>query len=1018
MIRTGLYTFGFLRMTLAACVGIPLIIASSAFAQNLEPLQTLTGAAPAPPTAEAERVIVTGSNIPTAEEVGPNPVDTYNRDSINKSGELTTEQFLLSLPVVNANVVPISNNENGSNTAVGAATVALHGFDARATLILLDGRRVAPYPTGNNPGLVNVMFVDLNSIPQAAIESIEILKDGASTTYGADAVAGVVNIKMRHRYDGAESRVEYGNTLDKDSGLFDASAVFGVGKGDTNITGVLNYYHRNSIANRDRGFSANPPFLSSNNSPYNLQLSSDVAGAAGGQNLNPGGTEFSSAPDLTNGLAPANTYLYLADRRVRAAGGLRPGFNFNQFSLSFPESERYGGYLSADHKVFGDQMVVYADGFYQNVKTHNELAAPATGSFQTLGQTTLAIPPQSPIAPGAEPPNTPTHVETGLPADAFNPFNPFQQIISGGTRARLAEFGNRLFDNETDAWLSTVGIKGDKLFDGTWGYDAAFRYSQLKNTVTGTQVSASRFNRILNQADPIFDPASSQFIGTTVAFNPFGDFRAPIPSNQATIDFARVHPTDIDTSKLATLDATMYTTALFNLPAGGVGLAFGGQFRRESLKENPDALNVEGDIVGNSPVPPATGGRKAYAFYAETSIPIFSPTNAIPGFHSLEFVAGGRFEEFLNNDTNVLVPKVGMRWQPFDEQLTLRATWGEGFREPSLEELFGSPLSTLEPSHDPKNGGVFEPETNTLISSNPGLQPEDSRSFSGGFVYTPKYVPGLNLSVDFWDIERTGVVTAPLDDQVLQRELTGTLLPGEAVERDIGGNITRILVRNQNIGNQEARGFDFGLQYQRPTPWGTFTSLTQVTYLDEFIFQGFIFREFGPDNGNLAGRTTDPGTSNEGWYKWKGNSQLDWTWKGFDLVGILRYNDGFHEFTPNLHQHWVHQTFFIDVQASYDFTALLPVEERPVPGYSKGEKEVVRGKDGNPLETASAQTSNYARSALDHLLRGTIITIGCNDVFGQDPPKAYGEGGNAVGYPGFTYDATGRFVYARLTKKF
>jgi iron complex outermembrane recepter protein len=364
------------------------------------------------------------------------------------------------------------------------------------------------------------------------------------------------------------------------------------------------------------------------------------------------------------------------------------------------------------------------------------------------------------------------------------------------------------------------------------------------------------------------------------------------------------------------------------------------------------------------------------------------------------------------------VPKVGMRWQPFDEQLTLRATWGEGFREPSLEELFGSPLSTLEPSHDPKKGGVFEPETNTLISSNPGLQPEDSRSFSGGFVYTPKYVPGLNLSVDFWDIERTGVVTAPLDDQVLQRELTGTLLPGEAVERDIGGNITRILSRNQNIGNQEARGFDFGLQYQRPTPWGTFTSLTQVTYLDEFIFQGFIFREFGPDNGNLAGRTTDPGTSNEGWYKWKGTSSLDWTWKGFDLYAIARYIDGFHEFTPNLHQHWVHQTVFVDVQASYDFTALLPVEERPVPGYSKGEKEVVRGKDGNPLETASAQTSNYARSALDHLLRGTIITIGCNDVFGQDPPKAYGEGGNAVGYPGFTYDATGRFVYARLTKKF
>ncbi|HEU5238830.1 MAG TPA: TonB-dependent receptor, partial [Pyrinomonadaceae bacterium] len=495
-------------------------------------------------------------------------------------------------------------------------------------------------------------------------------------------------------------------------------------------------------------------------------------------------------------------------------------------------------------------------------------------------------------------------------------------------------------------------------------------------------------------------------------FNPFGDYRVPIPSNEATVEFARVHPKDEDTSKLATLDATIYTTDLFDLPAGGVGFAVGGQWRRESLKENPDMLNVEGDIIGNSPVPTATGGRKTYAFYGETRIPIFSPTYRIPGFYSLEFTAGGRFEEFLNNDTNVLVPKVGMRWQPFDEQLTLRATWGEGFREPSLEELFGSPVSTLQVTHDPLKGGLLESETNTLITSNPNLQPEDSRSGSAGVVYSPKYVPGLNLSVDFWDIERTGVVAAPLAQQVLDGTAPGI------VERDAGGFITRIIIANQNFGSQEARGWDFGLYYQRPTPWGTFTSQTQVTYLDEFLFPQFIFAEFGPTSGNLAGRTTDPGLSNEGWYKWKGTSSLEWTWKGFDLYGIVRFTDGFHEFTPNLHPHWVHQTWFIDVQASYDFTALLPVEEQPVPGYSKSPKEAVRGKDGAPLETAPAQTSNYGRSILDHLLRGTIITIGCNDVFGQDPPKAFGEGGNAVGYPGFTYDATGRFVYGRLTKRF
>jgi iron complex outermembrane receptor protein len=1006
----------------ALCLGLTaltLFVFSSPLLGQNPPPPSVVGPSPGPgaTTGEAPRVIVTGSNIPSAEEVGPNPVDTYNRDYMNKSGERTTEEFLQSIPTVNANVVPVSNNENGSNTAVGAATISLRGFDARATLILIDGRRVAPYPTGNNPGLVNVMFVDLNSIPQAAIESVEILKDGASTTYGADAVAGVVNIKMRHNYaNGAEASIEYGNSDNQDTDEFATSAIFGVGNDTTNITGVLNYYHRNPIANRDRDFSAVPPFLSSNASPYNLQLSSDVAGAAGGLNLNPGGTEFATAPNGTNGLAPASDYLYNATTRVRSGSN---GFNFNEFSLSFPESERYGLYLNAEHKFFGDQMVVYADGFYQNVKTHNELAPPATGSFQTQGQVTLAIPPHSPIAPGAEPPNTPTHAETGLPPDAFNPFNPFQQIISGGTRARLAEFGNRLFDNETDAWLSTVGLKGDKLFDGSWGYDTGFRYSQLKNIQTGQQVSISRFNRILNAADPIFDPTSSEFIGTTVPFNPFGDFRVPIPSNQATVEFARAHPKDEDVSKVATVDGTVYTTDLFDLPGGPVGFAVGGQFRRESLDEEPDELNVKGDIAGNSPVPPARGGRKSYSFYGETIIPIFGPgKNAMPGLHSLEFTAGARFEEFLNNNSNVLVPKVGMRWQPFDEQLTIRSTWGEGYRQPSLEELFGSPLSTLEPSHDPKNGGAFEPETNTLIISNPGLQPEDSRSFSAGFVYSPKYVPGLNVSVDFWDTERIGVVTAPLADQVLQRELTGTLLPGEVVERDIGGNITRIITRNQNIGNQESRGWDFGLQYQRVTPWGTFTSITQVTYLDEFIFQGFIFREFGEDNGNLAGRTTDPGMSNEGWYKWKGTSRLDWNWYGFDLNGTVHYTDGFHEFTPNIHQHWVEQRWLFDLQASYDFTNLLTVETEGVPGYSNSAKDIVRGKDGAPTEPAAAQTSGYGRSVMDHLLRGTILTVGCNNVFDKDPPKAYGEGGNAVGYPGFTYDATGRFIYVKLTKKF
>jgi iron complex outermembrane receptor protein len=1000
MIKRGLPPFGFVRALHA--VGLSSVLAASAFAQDPAPTPT-TETSPSvrafnengTEEASTERVFVTGSALPTAAEVGPNPVLNITRDLINKSGERNTEELLRNLAVANANGVPVSNNENGSNTAVGAATIALRGFDARATLILLDGRRVAPYPTGNR----RVVFVDLNTIPESSIQSIEILKDGASTYYGADAVAGVINIKRWKDYRGAEAKFEYGNTTDKDSGTINTALTFGVGDGKTNVSGTLNYYHRNSIFNHDRDYSAVPPFLSSNASPYNLQVTNAAVAEAGGTVIpSASGNQFASAPNGTNGLAPASTYLYGAGRPRSGPNG----FNFNEFSLSFPSSERWGGYVAMDHKIFGDQLVVYADGMYQDVKTHNELAAPATGNFQTPGFITLAIPPRVANPAGTTPFGGPTYAETGLAPGAFNPSNPFNQIISGGTRARLAEFGNRLFDNESEAWLATLGFRGEKLFNGTWGYDTGFRYSQIQNTTTGTQVSISRFNRILNQADPIFNPTSSEYIGTTTAFNPFGDFRVPIPSNAASVEYARVHPKDLDTSKLATVDATIYTTDLFDLPAGGIGFAVGGQFRRESLNEDPDQLNISGDIAGNSAIAPARGGRKSYAVFVETSIPVFSQKNAISGFHALDINLAGRYEAFLNNDTNVAVPKIGVRWQPFDDSLTLRFTWGRGFREPSLEELYSAPISDIQPSHDPMNGGAFEPETTTLVQSSPDLAPEDSETFSGGFVYTPKFVPGLTISTDLWQIERTGVVQSAFLDAVLERELTGTLLPGESVERLPDGTITRIVVSNRNEAAQKANGIDFGMQYQYPTEnFGTFTSYTQATYLNSFEVQ----RVEGGRTEQLAGVTTDPGQSQEGYYRWRGNTRLDWGFKGFDLIGTVRYIDGFHEQDENLADHDVAHRWFLDLQLSYDFSSLVtPVSDTP--NYSKDNKA--------PASTVASTHMSF----WDTMLKGTIFTVGVNNLFDKDPPFASGQGGNSVGYPGFTYDATGRFYYLRLTKKF
>ena len=954
-------------------------------------------------TAETEQVIVTGSNIPTAEEVGPNPVLTINRDLIDKSGERTTEELIRDSTVAGPNGVPSSNN--GSGFTPGASSISLRGFDASDTLTLINGHRVAPYPVGTANGAIT--FVDLNSIPRAAIESIEILKDGASSIYGADAVAGVVNFKLRQDYRGAESTLEYGNTLDKDSGEYAGSMLFGVGDGNTEVMGLLNFYHRNSIFNRDRGYSNNTLSIpSTNSSPLNLELSPAAVLAAGVSPTqipppNPNGFIFGHAPFFTNGNAPASDYTYTPVRAVH--------FNFNAFATALPDSERYGSFVTFDHKVCGDQLVLYADLFYQNVKTTYQLAPVATGNFQTPGNVTLAIPPH---APGPTL-GGPSYEETGVPMGAFNPFNPFQQIISGGTKARLFEFGNRIQNNQTDAFFSTLGVKGEKLFDGNWGYDATFRYSEIRNISTGSEVSASRFNRILNAADPIFDPTSAQFIGTTTPYNPFGDFRVPIPNNALAANFAVIHPRELDLSKLATLDLNIYTTSLYNLPAGGIGLAFGGQFRRENLEQKPDDSLVEGDILSSNPGNFTHAGRKTYAFYGEVLLPVFGGDSTAPGFHALEFTASARFEDFRDNDTNVLVPKVGVRWQPLDSSLTLRATCGEGFHEPSLIELFGTPTQGVTQ--------VFDPVTKTLsgeipfiIRSNPNLQPEDSRNFTAGVVYTPKFAAGLTLTIDLYDIESKGRTIVPDFQDVVFRSVRGQLLPGEVVSRDANADISEIQSAFQNGGSQKARGADFSMSYQTPVWVGTLTWLTQATFLDSFQFAQL------PNETEKELRSGEASeSSDEGYLKWRANSRLDWAWNGLDLGMTAHYLDGFHEilnvgpqFPNNIKEHWVKQTWFFDVRCSYNFHFIPPVEPRPVAGYSQSASET--SPAGDDKSRAGSQAASFAMPLWKQALNNISITLGCNDVFGQDPPHAAA----TENYADFLYDSTGRFVYVTLTKKF
>lgn len=1061
MIPNLLKKLGFGRLAFAAGVGFSLLMAITANAQAPSP-------APAGGTAEAERVIVTGSLIPTAEEVGPNPIFALNRDLINKSGSgTTTEQLLQRQPIMNGANIPVQNNGTGQSGPTGAAAVALRGFDPGATLVLIDRRRVAPFPGAANSGYG---FVDLTSIPITAVQSIDILKDGASTTYGADAVAGVVNLNMYKDYRGAQMTVQYGDSLtdngpkgfkSTDEAEYKADLLFGVGDDNTSITGDIFYYKHHSMFNRDRTNSFSPPFLSSNSEPWNLQLRTqavlnpfDVNGnPEPAPTLPPGlltrSTIFGTPPDGSNGFSPASDYVYNS-RRVRSS--ILPGFNFNLYSSSYPQQERWGGYAAFEHKICDDQLRLFGDFYYVDSKTHDELAPEATGSFQTPGSPTRYIPPNHPFADPANPDfGGPTPAQVGMPDNAFNPFNPFEQIISGGSRARLLDFGNRQFDNENVAERFTTGVKGDKLFGGSWGYDGAFMYSQLQQTSLGIVTDGGRVNRILNANDSLFNPVSTDYIGQTTPYNPFGDGRSvQIASNQPLLEFATQRNKGWSTSKLATLDLNIYTTELFDLPAGGVGLAFGGSFNRESYNvQVDDQTRIENGI------PNIAAGRKSWGIYAETLVPVFSPKWEIPGFHALEISAGVRYDEWLNNDTNAAVPKVGVRWQPFDESLTIRSTWGEGFLEPSMVQLYGpkrfllaplggttcAPVALFGPCGSPNNApqDLTNPETTVEQIPNRDLHPEHDRSWTAGFVYTPKWIPSkwgtLTLTLDLWDVERSGVVMYlnpstivnnynaagyPTSLAIVSPANPTTASPPSTLF-DSEGGFSGVSAPYQNGGRMRANGFDLGAQYQIETDYGTFSILSRWSYLNEFVvnFPHSTPRQAAGSSstewyiGSYFGDVTNP----QAWLKWRGDTSLDWTWHNWDVTWTWHFLDGYHEqflaqqFDGIYKQHWVDATNFVDAQVSYTQIFTPPVEAAPVPGYSKG-KEVVAGK-GKEAPVTEALPCWKA------ILNNTTITAGVSNIADSEPPSSFGfEFGNSIGYPGSLYDNIGRFCYVRLVKKF
>src|SRR4029450_13379360 len=410
MIKNMLNKFGFVRIALVASVGLPLIFASNSFAQTPAPFAqppppggpeapggadrpatttapppgaTYTGEVPPPGEAVAERVIVTGSNIPTAAEQASIPVTTYTAQWLQKSGSNTPVEGLRQLPTFVGN----AQSENDSNGGNGGASINLRGLGPENTLVLINGRRLTA-------GGIRLDAPDVNLIPLSPIQKVDVLKDGASAIYGSDAGAGVVNFMMWNDlrdygpiYEGAEFEVRYGNTTDRDANLRQAWIRGGVTgmDGKVAIFAAAEYYNRAGLFSRDRRISqrggvSNNPIISvnppvgvaglglggvNNNSPT---FPGKIFISAAFPELSPSGTM--TLTDLGNGAPTVASY-----RPFDVPDGTDPNrFNFQAFTPAIPAMEKSMTYVTGRYKVFGDALQIYGDMLYTHERQNNALA--------------------------------------------------------------------------------------------------------------------------------------------------------------------------------------------------------------------------------------------------------------------------------------------------------------------------------------------------------------------------------------------------------------------------------------------------------------------------------------------------------------------------------------------------------------------------------------------------------------------------------------------------------------------
>ncbi|MEO6799590.1 MAG: TonB-dependent receptor [Rhodanobacter sp.] len=855
-----------------------LVATGAVFAQDATPADQTQ-----PSTKTLQTVVVTGSRIRSADIETAQPIFTMTQADIQKTGLINVGDILANLSVAGAQTFSKAGVLT-SNPEQGGQYINIRNLGEQRTLVLVNGKRWATSLAG---------FTDLSTIPASLIDHIDILKDGASSIYGSDAIAGVVNIILKDRYTGAEASAYYGQNQGGDGNQEAYSFTMGASGDKSSILFGANYTLDGEIRANNRyatRFTYGPDHILdglSGTSPWGRYRTVSPTGAytGGSMMLNHTGS-FDGQGVGADSRNPANYHVpYAADgsdnynpsRDMDLAGR-------NEMKSIFTHA-RYD---------FNDYVTFKATGMFAERDNSRQVAGYPLNSF-TQATNPVFISPDS----------------------YYNPLPGTQLFFS----RRIVELP-RVTNNDVKSYHFDAGFEGSfNLGEHIWNWDIGSNYNKYDVVEKGSgnlnllNLKKALGPSFLNAAGQVQCGSAANPIptGLCVPFDILGGPNASTPQALAFINsLSQGTLQNIQKEYTANI-----TGGVFNLPAGEVGVAAGVEHRDVEGYDILDQLVASGattDLAGGN----TFGNYSVNEVYVEANVPILKD---LPGAKLLSFDVASRYSHYSNfgSTTN---NKYSMQWKPI-EDLLVRATYAEGFRAPTLDDTSGGGSQSFDFYTDPcdtkfgaaasdagvaakcaaqglsptfrqlntSGNPITAPNTQSTTAFNAGvgnadLQPETSVSKTAGMVYSPAWVPGLDLSADWYHIQVNNVITGVSANYVLnQCYLSNSATACGQFGRDATtGQVVNLNRGNANLGMLETEGWDFGAHYRLPEfGFGKFAVNIDANYLSAYNTQS----SSDADIAGYAGTWSLP--------RWRANAGLDWSMGDFGATWGLRYYGAFRD---------------------------------------------------------------------------------------------------------------------------